>query len=139
LSFKDYLGEQGALLPKIATGFGGGIGRRGSLCGALTASVMVLGMKFGRVEPDDQDRKEKVYELGYRFWDRFEKELGSCYCYDLIECHLDDAEDRQRWSAAGGMEKCGAIVERTSGLLFDFLEEIEESVRRDCKLKRIDL
>jgi hypothetical protein len=100
---------------------------------------MVLGMKFGRAEPDDQDRKEKVYELGYRFWDRFEKELGSCYCYDLIECHLDDAEERKRWSAAGGMEKCGTIVERTSGLLFDFLEEIEERTRRDCKLKKIDL
>ena len=125
MSFKDYLGEEGAFLPKIATGFGGGIGRRGSLCGAFTGSVMVLGMKFGRTDPGDQNRKEKVYDLGYRFWDRFEKEFGSCYCYNLIECHLDNAEERKKWSASGGMEKCGFIVERTVRLLWDFIEEMK--------------
>ncbi len=125
MSFKDYLGEQGSFLPRAAAGFGGGIGRRGSLCGALTGSVMVLGMKFGRTEPHDQDRKEKVYELGYRFWDRFEKEFGSCYCYNLIECHLDNAEERQKWSASGGVEKCRSIVERTAKLLLDFIEEMK--------------
>ncbi len=86
---------------------------------------MVLGMKFGRTEAEDQDRKEKVYELRYRFWDRFEKELGSCYCYDLIECHLDNREERKAWLASGGMEKCGSIVEKTAGLLGDFLDEME--------------
>ena len=126
MSFKEYLGEQGALLPKIATGFGGGIGRRGSLCGALTGSVMVLGMKFGRTDPEDQVGKEKVYESGYRFWDRFEKEFGSCYCYQLIECHLDNEEERKKWLASGGMEKCRAIVERTAGLLYDFLKEVDQ-------------
>ena len=112
-------------LPSVATGFGGGIGRRGSLCGALTGSVMVLGMKFGRTDPHDEARKEKVYELGYRFWDRFEKEFGSCYCYDLIGCRLDHAEERQKWSASGGTEKCRSIVERTVELLFDFMEEMK--------------
>jgi C_GCAxxG_C_C family probable redox protein len=125
LSFKEYLGEQGGLLPKIATGFGGGIGRRGSLCGALTGSVMVLGMKFGRSDPEDQVGKEKVYEMGYGFWDRFEKEFGSCYCHQLIECHLDNEEERKKWLASGGMEKCRVIVERTAGLLYDFLEEVK--------------
>jgi len=125
LSFKEYLGEQGPLLPKIATGFGGGIGRRGSLCGALTGSVMVLGMKFGRTAPEDQGGKEKVYEMGYRFWDRFEKEFGSCYCYQLIECHLDNEDERKKWLASGGTEKCRVNVERTAGLLYDFLEEVK--------------
>ena len=123
MSFKDYLGEQGAFLPKIATGFGGGIGRRGSLCGALTGSVMVLGMMFGRTEAADKVRKERNLALGYRFWDRFEKENGSCYCYNLIECHLDNAEERRKWSASGGVEKCRSIVERTASLLLGFIEE----------------
>jgi C_GCAxxG_C_C family probable redox protein len=125
LSFKEYLGEQGALLPKIATGFGAGIGRRGSLCGALTGSVMVLGMKFGRSDPEDQAGKEKVYKLGYHFWDRFEREFGSCYCHQLIDCHLDNVEERKEWLASGGMEKCRAIVERTAGLLYDCLEGVK--------------
>ena len=113
------------LLPKLATGFGGGVGRKGSLCGAFTGSVMVLGMKFGRTEPQDKDSKEKVYALGHRFWDRFEKEIGSCYCYDLIECHLDNPEEQKKWMASGGLERCSAIVEKAAVLLSDLLEEAE--------------
>ncbi len=119
------MGEMGLLLPKVATGFGGGIGRRGSLCGAFVGSVMVLGMKFGRTDPGDQDGKERVYGMGYRFWERFEKEFGSCYCYDLIQCHLDREEERKKWLASGGTGRCRSIVERTAGLLYEFLEEVK--------------
>ena len=123
--FKDELGEEGSFLPRIATGFGGGIGRRGSLCGAFTGSVMVLGLKFGRTEPKDEDRREKTYALGYQFWDRFEKEFGSCCCYDLTGCHFDQPEERKKWRDSGGMDKCTAIVEKTAQLLQNFLEEIK--------------
>jgi len=125
LSFKEDLGEEGSFLPRIATGFGGGIGRRGSLCGAFTGSVMVLGLKFGRTEAEDKVQKEKTLELGYRFWDRFEKEHGSCYCYNLIECHLDHPEERKKWLDSGGMDKCTAIVEKTAQLLENLLEEVK--------------
>jgi C_GCAxxG_C_C family probable redox protein len=125
LSFKEDLGEEGSFLPRIATGFGGGIGRRGSLCGAFTGSVMVLGLKFGRSEPKDEERRGKTYALGHQFWDRFEKEFGSCTCYDLIGCHLDHPEERKKWRDSGGMEKCTAIVEKTAQLLQNFLEEIK--------------
>ena len=125
MSFKEHVGDQGSLLPKIATGFGGGIGGKGSLCGAFTGSVMVFGMKFGRTEPGDKERKEKVYGLGHRFWERFEKEIGSCYCYDLIKCRLDNPEERKKWLESGGLEKCSSIVEKAAGLLGEFLQESE--------------
>ncbi|MDH7477732.1 MAG: C-GCAxxG-C-C family protein, partial [Candidatus Bathyarchaeota archaeon] len=41
--FEHWNGEN-ELIPKIATTFGGGIGRCGSLCGALTGGVMALGI-----------------------------------------------------------------------------------------------
>jgi C_GCAxxG_C_C family probable redox protein len=51
LSFKEYLGYQDSLIPKLATGFGGGVGRKGSLCGAFTGSIMAMGMKMGKTTP----------------------------------------------------------------------------------------
>ena len=36
---------------KLASGFTGGIGRSGSVCGALTGGVMALGLAFGRTNP----------------------------------------------------------------------------------------
>jgi len=86
---------------------------------------MVIGMKFGRKEPKDQDCKEKVYRACYLFWDRFEKEFGSCYCYDIIGCHLDNEEERQNWLASGGMEKCAEIVKKTAQMLWEFIKEIK--------------
>lgn len=35
---------------RLASGFGGGIGKSGEVCGALTGGVMALGLVFGRSE-----------------------------------------------------------------------------------------
>ena len=43
------------LVPKIATAFGGGIGRRGSVYGALTGGVMAIGIKYGTNEPSAEN------------------------------------------------------------------------------------
>ncbi len=47
----DYLGVKSDLIPSIATGFGGGIGHTGGVCGAITGAVMALGIKYGRRDP----------------------------------------------------------------------------------------
>ena len=81
MSFKDYFGIQDSILPKLATGFGGGIGLRGSLCGSLTGAVIAIGMRSGRTNPKDRETALKVYEKCRRFVDRFESEFGSKDCF----------------------------------------------------------
>jgi C_GCAxxG_C_C family probable redox protein len=123
LSFKDYLGIQDSMIPKLATGFGGGIGRKGSLCGAFTGSIMAIGMKMGRTDPKDKEAVVEVYEKCQEFWDQFEREFGSNVCYNMIGAHLDNEKERQKWLASGGMEKCGEIVKKTASMLCDFLAD----------------
>ena len=59
LTMFEHWNGRNELIPKIATGFGGGIGRCGSLCGALAGGVMALGVRFGTNEPSS-DRKSVV-------------------------------------------------------------------------------
>jgi len=125
LSFKEYLGIEDPFIPQLATGFGGGVGRKGSLCGAFTGAVMAIGMKIGRTDPKDKEAVAKVYGKCQQFWDRFEKELGSTNCYNLIGYHLDHEEERQKWLASGGMEKCASIVQKTAQMLCEFISEIK--------------
>lgn len=125
MSFKDYLGIKDSLIPRLATGFGGGIGRKGSLCGAFTGSIMTIGMKTGRTDPKDKEAVVKVYEKCREYWNRFEKEFGSNVCYDIVGIHLDNEEERQKWLTSGGMKKCEAVVEKTAGMLCHFLDEIK--------------
>jgi C_GCAxxG_C_C family probable redox protein len=122
LSIKEYLGIQDPLIPKLASGFGGGIGRKGSLCGAFTGSIMAIGMKMGRMDPTDREALVKIYEKCNQFWDKFEKEFGSRECYNLIGYHLDNPEELKKWIESGGRQKCAAIVEKTAQMLCDFIE-----------------
>jgi C_GCAxxG_C_C family probable redox protein len=123
LSFKEYFGYQDSLIPRLATGFGGGVGRKGSLCGAFTGSIMAIGMKMGRTDPKDRETLLKVYEKCQQYWEKFEKEFGSRDCYALIGYHLDDPEENRKWLESGGREKCTAIIEKAARMLCDFLGE----------------
>ncbi|MCW4055801.1 MAG: C-GCAxxG-C-C family protein, partial [Candidatus Bathyarchaeota archaeon] len=47
LAMQEHYGTKSDVIPKIASAFGGGVGRCGSVCGALTGAVMTIGMKHG--------------------------------------------------------------------------------------------
>ena len=70
------------LIPKIATGFGAGMGRRGSVCGAVAGAVMALGLKYGRLHPGQG--REPTYRRVQALCHRFEQKFGSIYCRDLV-------------------------------------------------------
>ena len=109
MSLAELIGVKSELIPKIATPFGGGIGRRGSVCGALTGGIIAIGLKFGRSEPKDTERKEESYKKALELFKRFEKKFGSALCYDLIRLDLTTPEGRKRIKAVR-LEKCISFV-----------------------------
>jgi len=104
-SLAESIGMRSELIPKIATPFGGGIGRRGSVCGALTGGVIAIGLKLGRSKAEDAEKREESYEKALELFKRFEKEFGSPICYDLIKLDLTTPEGRER-SKTIRLEKC---------------------------------
>ena len=72
---------------KIAAGFGGGMGRLGETCGAVTGAFMVLGLRFGRSSPDSA-AKERIYARIREFADHFNARNGSLTCKDLLDCDI---------------------------------------------------
>jgi len=109
MSLAELIGVKSELIPKIATPFGGGIGRRGSVCGALTGGIIAIGLKFGRSEPKDTRRREESYKKALELFKRFEKKFGSALCYDLIRLDLTTPEGRERIKAVR-LEKCISFV-----------------------------
>jgi C_GCAxxG_C_C family probable redox protein len=69
-------------LVRIATPFGGGIADSRSMCGALIAAIMALGLRLGRTEPDTP-RKLAAYERARTLRDRFVAEAGGEMCREL--------------------------------------------------------
>lgn len=66
---------------KLAAGFGGGMGIEDK-CGALTASIMVLGRLFVNERAHEST---KIKELTRELFEEYEKEMGTIDCAPLKE------------------------------------------------------
>jgi len=80
---------------KISKPFGGGIGRMGKICRAVTGALMVIGLKYGNVKSDDDEAKEKTYNLVNEFVKRFEDHNSTIECKKLIKCDISTPEGLQ--------------------------------------------
>ena len=90
------LDEETAL--KIASAFGGGMMRRGEVCGAVTGALMVLGLKYGSSNPDEE---EAVREASQELMKRFEEKNGSLLCRELLGYRLIVPEEMEAAKESG--------------------------------------
>jgi C_GCAxxG_C_C family probable redox protein len=91
-AFCEEFGLSAALARRLALGFGGGMGRCGKTCGAVTGAFMVLGLKHELNAENGQQVKEKVYALVKDFSRRFCEINGSTTCKDILGCDLNTPE-----------------------------------------------
>jgi C_GCAxxG_C_C family probable redox protein len=119
-AFAEDLGADRVLALRMATGFGGGMGRTGATCGALTGAFMALGIAFGMRETSDQDAKERTYGLVAEASRRFRERTGALACRDLLGLdlgvpeQLQAAQDRNLFATqcAGYIKTAAEIVEQ---------------------------
>jgi C_GCAxxG_C_C family probable redox protein len=83
--------DKNQIIPKVAAGFGGGMGRCGSVCGALTGAIMAVGLKFGANEIDPKKKAEANAKTQTLF-KKFQQRHGSVMCRDLIHYDLSNPE-----------------------------------------------
>ena len=84
--------EKTALL--IGTNFGGGA-RKGELCGAVSGSLMVLGMMFGHCESSDTESKQNAYRISEMYMTRFIENNGSAVCRELLGYDLTKPDEKK--------------------------------------------
>jgi C_GCAxxG_C_C family probable redox protein len=109
---------------KIAAGFGGGLGRCGEVCGAVTGAIMVVGLKTGSVEATDAAAKEKTYALTQRVIGQFKERHGSILCRELLGCDIGLPEGRQHAREAQLFTtRCPLFVRDAAEIVSALLEE----------------
>jgi C_GCAxxG_C_C family probable redox protein len=109
---------------RIASCFGGGIGRTGAHCGILTGSLMALGLIAGTLDAGDKARKEAIYPLARRFMDAFRQIAGTLDCRDLVGTDPSTPEgqaDISRRNVKGAI--CVPLMEKTMALMAEFVEK----------------
>jgi C_GCAxxG_C_C family probable redox protein len=107
---------------KIASGFGGGMGRMGEVCGAVTGAYMVLGMHTWQASEVNPEEKNKVSERIRAFTDTFKQRHGSIICRDLIGCNIGTPEGYQEARDKGlFVSVCRPLVEDAAAILEEML------------------
>ena len=106
---------------KVAAGFGGGIGRMGKTCGALSGAIIVLGLKFGAVDPKDKSAKMKTYQKVALAAERFKLRCGSLECRELLGFDLSKPEGAARAQQPGAFDKCADFVHDAAEILEELL------------------
>lgn len=97
---------------RMASGLGGGIGgSQQEACGALTGGVLVLGARYARIAPDQEDAE--LYRRVSGFRERFLAEFGFTRCGDLLASGF----------GASGTRPCSALVARAVQLLLDIVRD----------------
>ncbi len=82
-AFSDITGLDMSTSLKIASGFGGGMGRLREVCGAVSGTFMVIGLVYGFDTPDHNAKKE-LYERIQRVAEEFKKLNGTIVCRELL-------------------------------------------------------
>lgn len=113
-TFNDVLGLG---LPEIsirmASGFGGGIGRSGCACGALTGSALIISALAGRVTTEEKPLTD-IYPYVHEFHDRFRKKFGATCCRIL---------NRKTPGTPEFHNHCTVLIADTAEMLDEFLRE----------------
>lgn len=104
---------------KIACPFGSGM-MRGSTCGAVTGSLMVIGLAHGRCNSGDMAARSKTYALAQAFQDRFDAQHGTCSCEELLGLDPTTPEGRTAALDRGLFEtRCPQFVRSAVNLLLE--------------------
>jgi len=126
LATSDWLESKNELIPKVATGFGAGMGGRGLVCGALSGGIMALGLKFGR----DHVKKQKIapYWFTLELLEQFEKKFGYVTCRELTGCDLATEVGRKKYEDGKLWEtKCRQYIGSVTSMVFNLIFEKTKS------------
>ena len=116
-------GVESPLIPRIATGFGAGVGRSGEVCGAVTGAVMGLSIRYGRdrVAPVKDWRP---YWYATELLERFRGEHGEIRCPALLGLDVAKPEDYEEFNRRNlWVNSCTRYILSATGIARDIIEE----------------
>jgi C_GCAxxG_C_C family probable redox protein len=106
-------GVDSELLPKIATGFCGGMSRTCGTCGAVSGAIMGIGLALGRSTA--KASSQPAYAATERLMQTFEHEFGSRDCHVLLDgCDLGTPEGQAMFQVRKLDGRCRQMTGRAA-------------------------
>ncbi len=126
LAFEDLLTIDVDTALKIASPFGGGMGRLREVCGSVSGMFMILGYIKGYSETKDFEGKKELYEHIQELARRYEEANGSIICRDLLGLTVrkEDATPEKRTEEYYKKRPCTEKIGSAAEILEAYLIEL---------------
>jgi C_GCAxxG_C_C family probable redox protein len=98
LALSDATGIPGECdcIPRVATGFGGGM-QTGAVCGAVSGAIIAFGAHYGRMKAEEVEKRDRVYALVKEFTQQFKKNHHTIVCQELLGVNVQTEEGRKKY------------------------------------------
>ncbi len=126
LAFEDMLTIDLDMALKIASPFGGGMGRLREVCGSVSGMFVVLGFVKGYNEPGNYEGKKELYEHVQELARRYEEANGSIICRDLLGLNVkkEEATPEKRTEEYYKKRPCAEKIGSAAEILEQYLIEL---------------
>jgi len=107
---------------KVSGTFGGGMAGMAETCGAVTGAFMVIGLKYGKIKPEDEESKRRAYALVKEFVKKFRAKNSSIVCNKLLGCDISTSQGMQEFKDKDFINAlCPKFVENAVEILEEIL------------------
>ena len=121
-AFGDLTGLDEKTAARMASCFGGGMGRMREVCGAVSGMLMVAGVLYGYDDPKATKEKRELYAQVQAMAGRFREELGSIICRDLMKNPPSDPNPTPRTAEFYKERPCARMVKTAARIMEEFIE-----------------
>lgn len=123
VAFCDVTGLEKDFAARMASSFGGGMGRMREVCGAVSGMLMVLGLLYGYESPGDDVSKKELYTHIQALAGKFREEVGSIVCREILKNPASDPNPTPRTEEFYKKRPCARMVITAGKLLDTFIAE----------------
>jgi len=121
LAFQDLTGLEKETLLRLASSFGGGLGRLREVCGAVSGMALIMGAVRGYNDPKDTDGKAAHYKRLQEMAAEFKKHTDSIVCRELLGGASGGGAPEARTEAYYQKRPCAALVRLAAAILAEEL------------------
>ena len=122
VAFSDVTGLDEAFSARLASSFGGGMGRMREVCGALSGAYIVLGILYGYDTPGDDVSKRNQYADIQSLAAAFRAESGSILCREILKNPASDPNPTPRTPDFYKTRPCARMIMTAARLMDEYIE-----------------
>ena len=123
VAFSDLTGLEESFSARLASSFGGGMGRMREVCGAVSGMLMVAGLVYGYAVPGDDTVKREHYARVQELAGHFREEVGSIVCREILKNPPSDPNPTPRTAEFYKTRPCARMVLLAGQTLDRYLAE----------------